>query len=224
MSQGLNLCPQGLLLALALSATDWDRLFDRLSRSGHFKLYTDVFFRQPWGDNEQPGEERKKQTSFTELEENIRHVARYEKENTSSFWENQDKNSSLVDKHHEDKPTAFKEDNTEQSETVMSEDLEETEEPDLKNYCFSSSLLNSAQNKKLQLVLESSNIPFSRTINANTSHLVVGTVNGRTQNTFKFLYAMAQHQTIVSFDWVEQVMTLAGQSVTMVSFASKLYR
>lgn len=219
MSQGFNLCPQGLLLALVLIGAGCLTAYHSLDILKKFKLYTDVFFRQPWGDNEQPGEERKKQTSFTELEENIKHVARYEKENTSSFWENQDKNSSLVDKHHEDKPTAFKEDNTEQSETVMSEDLGETEEPDLKNYCFSSSLLNSAQNKKLQLVLESSNIPFSRTINANTSHLVVGTVNGRTQNTFKFLYAMAQHQTIVSFDWVEQVMTLAGQSVTMVSFA-----
>lgn len=106
----------------------------------------------------------------------------------------------------------------------MSEDIGETEEPDLKNYCFSSSLLNPVQNKKLQLVLENSNIPFSRTINANTSHLVVGTVNGRTQNSFKFLYAMAQHQTIVSFDWIEQVMTQQGKAVAMVSFASKLYK
>lgn len=144
----------------------------------------------------------------------------YEKENVSLFRENQDENSFSAEKHQECR--ALKENNTEQSKTILSEDFGETEEPDLNNYCFSSSLLNSVQNKKLQLVLDSSDIPFSRTINANTSHLVVGTVNGRTQNTFKYLYAMAQHQTIISFDWVEEVMKQAGQTVSMVSFASKL--
>lgn len=149
-------------------------------------------------------------------------MTRYEKENVSLFRENQDENSFSAEKHQEYKPTALKENNTEQSKTILSEDFGETEEPDLNNYCFSSSLLNSVQNKILQLVLDSSDIPFSRTINANTSHLVVGTVNGRTQNTFKYLYAMAQHQTIISFDWVEEVMKQAGQTVSMVSFASKL--
>lgn len=148
-------------------------------------------------------------------------MTRYEKENVSLFRENQDENSFVAEKHQEYKPTALKENNTEQSKTILSEDFGETEEPDLNNYCFSSSLLNSVQNKKLQLVLESCDIPFSRTINANTSHLVTGTVNGRTQNTFKFLYAMAQHQTIISFDWVEEVIKQAGQTVSMVSFASK---
>lgn len=151
-------------------------------------------------------------------------MTRYEKENVSLFRVNQDENSFLAEKQQEYKPTALKENNTEQSKTILSKDFGETEEPDLNDYCFSSSLLNSAQNKKLQLVLESSGIPFSRTISANTSHLVAGTVNGRTQNTFKFLYAMAQHLTIISFDWVEEVIKQASQTVSMVSFASKLYK
>lgn len=151
-------------------------------------------------------------------------MANYEKENASLLCEDEDENSYLVDKHHEDKPTTLKINSNEQSETVMSEDLGETEEPLLKNYFFSSSLLNAVQNRKLQLVLDNSKIPYSRDINANTTHLVVGTVNGRTQNSFKFLYAMAQHQTIISFDWIEQVIRQAGETVDMVSFASNLYR
>lgn len=159
----------------------------------------------------QSEEKQKKQTSFTELDKTNQAS---EKREIPWLLENQDKQ---VIKRQEDKPTTPLKNNTEQFYTVISE---ETEQPDGGNYCFASSLLNSLQNRKLLQVLERFNIPFSKTVTPDVSHLIVGTINRRTQNSYKFLYAMALHKYIISFDWVELVLVEnTDQIIPMVSFA-----